>query len=59
MRQLQCPGCGSYALLRTRRSTLTKIRFPNSRQYRCSECGSLLVVNQKGETLHTRVRAIH
>lgn len=57
MRQLQCPrpDCESYALLRIRRSFFTKLRFPASRQYRCGECASTLIVDPHGTPLKTRI----
>ncbi|MGB0467386.1 MAG: hypothetical protein ACPGF7_07660 [Pontibacterium sp.] len=54
MKQPQCPHCQSYALLRIKRTTLLKFRYPNSRRYRCHECTTSLLINKTGQIMHSK-----
>lgn len=49
MNHTGCNACKSYALARVKRSTLTRLKHPGSRQYICLDCNHKTLVDRFGQ----------
>ncbi len=48
---VRCPSCNSSSLLRHKRNFLTRLFHPNSRCYRCLDCGAKSLFNQNDQLI--------